>query len=129
MTKVWPSSATKQRRNSSSCGICCMFGFAHASRPVGTRHCRKFAWVRPGFGGRRSGGVPVRGTRPARHPPGWPPTLQKVRGDAPGLRVDELRVGLQVRAELLLELAVAKEVLGGRVVDLQERPDLRVGEL
>jgi hypothetical protein len=49
--------------------------------------------------------------------------------DTTGLRVYEVRVGLQVGAQLLLQLAVLEERLRRRVVHLQERPDLRVGEV
>src|SRR5918997_3051804 len=60
---------------------------------------------------------------------GRDPALQEVRVDAPGLRVYEARVGLQVGAELLLQLAVLEEVSGRLVVNLQERPHPRVWQL
>ena len=48
--------------------------------------------------------------------------------DAAGLRVDEVGVGFEVRAELFLEFAVIEEGLCRRMVHLKESPHLRVGE-
>ena len=47
----------------------------------------------------------------------------------PVLGVDVVRVGFEVGAEFLLQLAVAEEVFGGGVFYFQECPDFGVGEV
>src|SRR3712207_5938928 len=65
----------------------------------------------------------------AREPARRDPALEEVGVDAPGLGVYEARVGLEVGAELLLQLAVFEEEFRGGMGHPQERPNPRVRQI